>query len=181
MAASLRPRPALLPPAKGKIHSDEVSERFWSKVDKSGECWLWTGHRESKPRGGYGRFFLAGAGVKAHRVAYELARGHIPPGLLVCHRCDVRACVNPAHLFLGTNEENMADMKAKGRARTCEQRGEKNPFSKLTAEQVAVIRTRVANGQSQASLASEFGVNSGTISRIVNNKRWAHLSEGGAS
>jgi hypothetical protein len=89
-----------------------VADRFWSKVDQSGDCWIWTATRSGK---GYGQFGVDGRLVIAHRWAYEAERGSIPPGLFVCHRCDVPACVRPDHLFLGTAKENSEDMVRKGR------------------------------------------------------------------
>jgi hypothetical protein len=93
-----------------------IADRFWSKVDKapsSNGCWLWTA---TKDRRLYGRFWNDGNRFGAHRTAWELTRGPIPPGLYVLHHCDTPPCVNPEHLFIGTQTDNMRDMAAKGRA-----------------------------------------------------------------
>jgi len=88
-------------------------ERFWAKVDKTGDCWEWTGARFHH---GYGLFYeSASVRTRAHRFAYETLAGPIPPGVLVLHRCDNPPCVRPEHLFLGTQADNVADMIAKGR------------------------------------------------------------------
>lgn len=98
-----------------RMRRHDHARLFWAKVQKTDTCWLWTGGIDR--RIGYGQVSLFGRSVKAHRYAWVLHRGPIPDGLFVCHTCDVRHCVNPAHLWLGTNLENMRDAQAKGRLR----------------------------------------------------------------
>lgn len=97
----------------GRPPSD-IETRFWSKVDTSGDCWLWT---STKYPNGRGQFKVANKNLKAYRVAYELEYGPIPEGLQVLHHCDNPSCVRPAHLFVGTCADNQADMTRKGRGR----------------------------------------------------------------
>lgn len=148
-------------------------ENFWAKVSKSDECWLFVGSRHHL---GYGQFTLNGRVNKAHRVSWMIHYGEIPEGMCVLHRCDVRNCINPAHLFLGTQQDNIADMVAKGRQRAGRQRGVDNPMSKLTPETVKEIRAAYKEGAiSQHKLAKLFKVSPMTVNRIVNHKLWSHI------
>lgn len=142
--------------------------RFFSHVEPVPEagCWLWAA---SWHPGGYGQMNLRGRPELCHRLSWEMHKGPIPSGLLVCHRCDTPACVNPDHLFLGTNTDNMADMLAKGRHRSRTERGEKSARAKITdATAAAIFR---ANGSRQ-SIADRFGVNRMTVSHIKLGKQW---------
>lgn len=152
----------------------DIGERFWSKVDIRGEddCWEWTAYLED----GYGKIRIAGKSVLAHRVAYELTKGPIPEGLCVCHRCDNRKCVNPRHLWLGTNADNVADREAKGRNRLPDCKGEAHGNAKLTAEDVLRIRELYDDGgYTQKEIARLFGIARTQVSRIVNGHHWRHV------
>ncbi|MEL6237055.1 MAG: HNH endonuclease, partial [Pseudomonadota bacterium] len=125
---------------------------------------------------GYGGILIDKRNKPAHRVAYELYVGPIPEGMHVCHTCDVRACVNPSHLFLGTHAENMHDMAKKGRRKgICGQRGEQHGSCRLNAEQVLAIREAAKRGVRQGDIAVHFGISQPTVSDIVRGKRWRHL------
>ncbi len=138
------------------------ADEFWAQLSKpNGEsgCWEWSGYRTRAM--GYGRMRFNGKGAYTHRVAYELANGPIPGGFCVCHSCDNPMCCNPAHLWLGTRSENIADRDAKGR----------NGKIKLTISQVNQIRVLYATGEhSQIALGRAFCVDGSTVSRIVRNK-----------
>jgi len=140
-------------------------QRFWPKVEKTPTCWLWKGTK----RGGYGLFKEdpTRSHVSAHRFAWTMVNGPIPSGLAICHTCDVRACVNPAHMFLGTALDNNRDRKAKGR--NADTRGESNPSAKLTWPQVRAIR---ADRRIQAEIAADYGISQGTVSAILLNQLW---------
>lgn len=136
-------------------------------VKQSGGCWEWHGQ---KAFFGYGRIKRHGRRVLAHRAAWELYRGPIPPGMCVLHSCDNPPCVNPDHLFLGTHADNAADRTAKGRGGRSP--GESNGCAKLTADDVASLRKRRVAGEKLADLAATFGVSQTTVSQIANGHRW---------
>jgi len=151
-----------------------LAERFWRKVEKSDGCWLWKGGRLPI---GYGKIREGGVHGKhllAHRVAWVLSHGAIPDGMCVLHRCDVRACVNPAHLFLGTLADNSADMVAKGRQ--C--RGIKNPRNVLSEDDVLSIIDWRADGISANHIAASFGISRATVYRVLAMKDAQELATG---
>jgi hypothetical protein len=162
---------------KGHIirSSRPIADRFWEKVAKAGpdECWLWTACKKRRGYGAIGRGAGTGRAI-AHRLSWELHNGPVPDGLCVCHNCpggDNPSCVNPAHLFLGTNADNSADMIAKGRSN----RGEKNPQAKANYGMVAELRRRwAAGGVTQRDLAAEFGLSRAMTCLILSGKRWNH-------
>jgi hypothetical protein len=160
-------------------------DRFWQRVDRSGECWEWRGQRQ---RQGYGQVGWAGKRYSAHRFAWLLVNGPIPDGLLVCHRCDTPSCVRPDHLFLGTTAENARDRENKGRGKhdlaklrisAPKLRGERNPSAKLTSEQVGQIRQRyVPRRVSMKRLADEYCVSPATVFLVVHGATWSSIDEG---
>lgn len=153
--------------------SEKDKQRFWEKVDVRGpdECWEWSGSRK---RRGYGQFHLGDRIQAAHRVSARIAGMGIK-NLCVCHRCDNPPCVNPRHLFVGTNADNVRDRNKKGRTRTGRVRGEKHGAAKLTREQVLEIRRCLENGENQTRLARRFGVARVTIYFIKNRETWSHI------
>lgn len=141
--------------------------KFLRKVEKTDTCWNWTGRLDI---GGYGRFSIKGVWNKAHRTAYELYKGEIPNGLLVRHMCNNRKCVNPAHLEVGTQKDNVADMDLAGRR--ADIRGTKNPMAKLSEEDVNEIRQWREFGYTQQMIGEAFGLGQGHVSRILAGKSW---------
>jgi hypothetical protein len=152
------------------LRHDEA--HFWARVEGrlSGECWIWTGPTMSS---GYGQASVGGRRSTAHRMAWELTNGPIPPGLSVLHRCDNRPCVNPGHLFLGTQADNMRDMALKGRHHGSGVRGERQGLARLTEAAVRQIRR---SDLSNAILAIRFGVDAGTISKVRRGRTWRHVT-----
>jgi hypothetical protein len=150
-----------------------LADRFWDKVDRRGpdDCWPWTkatnehGYGVMRPEGK-----SSGPTVKAHRVSLMLA-GVDVEGMLIRHSCDNPPCVNPAHLSVGTNADNAADMVSRER----QARGSRSGTSKLTESQVAEIRARAAAGDLHRVLAGEYGVSRTLITRLANGHGWAHV------
>lgn len=165
-----------------------LAERFWGKVKKAGadECWEWQAYRT---RRGYGAVRSGARAVAAHRIAYELAVGPILGGLYVCHHCDNPPCCNPAHLFLGTQKDNIGDAAKKGRLATGNRsgaythpetrhgaRGNANKSSKLNVDKVRAIRTAYDAGTNRHVLAKNYGVTWRSIELVVSGRSWAHVA-----
>lgn len=155
-----------------------ADERFSRFVNKTADCWLWTG---ALGWGGYGGFTVArGRKVGAHRFAYELANGPIPAGLHVLHRCDTPACVRPDHLMVGTPGDNARDKVAKGRAPKAYQRrsreGALNPNRKLSEAAVGVIRAASAGGVATNVIAVVFDLSPSTVREIVKGQAWRNVA-----
>lgn len=182
----------------------EVKIRFWSKVEKSDDgCWLWTGYQDED---GYGAMMIRPMGgmIRVHRLSWVIEHGSVPDTFLVCHVCDVRNCVRPDHLFLGTPKDNIQDAAAKGRLLTGDRhwlrqhperalRGEKSPRygnpnktgigrhngrAKLSDENVLAIRAEYqCGGVTLKMLAKKYGVSCGHVWKIVNKWNWTHVGE----
>ncbi len=160
-----------------------VEQRFWAKVNRRipDDCWIWQGKPDRK---GYGRFGYEHQIVFAHRFSYELAYGPIPEGMYVCHKCDVPACVNPSHFFLGTLADNNRDMFAKGRGHnppltpnagrfTSERmRGENHHKAKLTWEDVDEAKQLRSQGWKWKDIAARYGVALQSVENAVKGKTW---------
>lgn len=173
-----------------KYTPEQQIERFWNKLDRSGNCWIWTGC--VRPNG-YGLSLFEGKNQGTHRIAWQIVNGVIPAGMLICHHCDVRLCCRPDHLFLGTQKENMQDCKTKGRfvqnplprfygdSNVSRQHpellphGEAHHSAKLTESGVQAIRFRHTQGTSMGKLAREYGVSVQTVSRVIHRTLWRHI------
>ena|SRR5688500_3393173 len=137
---------------------------FWVNIDKNanGGCWHWMGRVQ---RGGYGEFCLNGKNQLTHRLSYTLTYGEIPDGKIICHKCDVRICCNPDHLFVGTASDNKIDCLVKGH----------HSQAKLNPDKVREIRVKRLKGTSTRVLAKEFNISRRTIKDILKGTRWAHV------
>lgn len=152
--------------------SARVLRRFWRGVRRGDpdECWEWTGSRiGARINKGYGMFYDGERKVYTHRYSYEIHNGPIPLGIFVCHRCDNRPCCNPAHLFLGTNRDNVLDSLAKGRT-SCYNK------SDLSEAQIRTLRDRARAGESCQDLGVEFGLSRSHVWRIRSGLCWGHLA-----
>lgn len=155
--------------------------RFWAKVDKNGpiiyehlgKCWVWTGWTNELGYGLVSRVEGIRRLHRAHRVSWTLTNGKIPDGLLVLHRCDNPACVNPEHTFLGTHADNIRDKMEKGRGGHL--RGEEAGRAKLTENEVREIRKMRGEGAVYPVIARRFGVSESTIAAIIRGRSWKHL------
>lgn len=144
-------------------------QRFWTRVDVQGpdECWEW---QAGVNAAGYGRMSFEGNAVLTHRLAMMFSGVDLGRGILVCHRCDNPPCCNPRHLFLGTHLDNSRDAVAK--ERTAMGLGERWGRSVLRDRDISTIRSRLNSGETQASVAKDYGLHPSSISRIKNGQRW---------
>ncbi len=135
----------------------DLKKRFWGKVRKAQGCWEW---QACVNDAGYGIFGVQNKRIdRAHRISFRLAKGEIPAGMFVCHKCDNRKCVKPSHLFLGTNQDNVADMIAKGRNSTPPPMGGWNRYS-YSAEVIALL-----GAKPDTEIARQVGVTKYAIQR----------------
>ena len=147
--------------------------KFWAKVQRGQleQCWPWMG---AKTRGGYGEINSDGSMFRAHRVAYELFYGLIPSHMSVLHRCDNPGCVNPMHLFLGTNQDNMRDCLSKGRW------GTRHPGKKLNRKKALLIKKLSLQGLTRDRLAELCGVDEATVRAVLKGRTWKYVQLSGA-
>jgi hypothetical protein len=161
-------RPLVFGPKLPKCNPD----RFWFNVSKGTdtECWIWTA---GKNKNGYGKTTLHGKDIGAHRLSWIIAFGEIPDNLHVLHKCDNPSCVNPGHLFLGTNADNSRDRAQKGRNPF--QNGEANPYCKLSCSDVLEIRRLSKLGVPQGEIARRYNIKQTNVSCIILRKTWRHI------
>jgi len=150
-----------------KSDLDDLRERLMRRTERVDECLIWQGY---EGKDGYGQIKYRGRVWKAHRASWLVHRGEIPDEYVVCHTCDERLCVNPLHLFPSTHEMNMKDMVLKGRSP--DSRHEKNSQSKLTWEDVDLIRQADDAGYDHLDIACRFGVSRGYVGKIVREEVW---------
>ena len=158
-----------------------LTERFLNAVTKTDGCWLYTGHRDPRGYGIISEGWKPRRNVRAHRLSWELSNGPIPDGMDVCHHCDNPPCVNPAHLFLGTQRDNVMDMIAKKRAgfqtvpECLRHPGSQHGNAKLNEADVLEIRRLRSSGMQQWKIAQWFSITRGNVGHIVRRQAWAHV------
>lgn len=152
------------------VKSVSPKKRIWlcAELDSETGCWVW---QKGKDKNGYGQFSFKNRNYRAHRVAYRLYIGPIPKGMQVLHTCDNTSCVNPKHLFLGTNDDNMADMVQKDR----QAKGENSARAKLTEDQVREIKKRLYGAESISAIARDYPVSRRAVSLIKEGTNWKHI------
>lgn len=144
---------------------------FWECLEPEPNtgCFLWIG----SDRKGYGRVWWNGVYRTAHRLAWELKNGPIPPGVLILHRCDNPPCCNEVHLFRGSHSLNLIDCFSKGRRPV--RRGDRHPMARITEEVVIAIRSARRSGETLTSIAQRVGISPASASMIAAGKRWGHV------
>lgn len=158
----------------------DLQERFWENVDKSEGCWDWTGYKSH----GYGRITVGPRRNQktwsAHRLSWTLAFGEIPLGMVVCHRCDNPSCVRPDHLFIGTQQDNIRDMVAKGRhaigPRRAYARGANVYGAKLSDDEVREVRQLASLGWKKGRIAELFCISETQVYNIIGRRTWSHVA-----
>lgn len=156
------------------VHNATTKENFLQRVKKMDNgCWIWTGYVDEI---GYGIIGAQGKNWKTHRLSWFYFNGNIPNGKKVLHKCDVRNCVNPDHLFLGTQSDNMKDCKNKGRNVSPKLKGTENPMSVLTDKQVLEMRKfRKETNLSYSKIGKKFKVSAMTAYRAIVGESWNHI------
>lgn len=162
----------------------DTIDKFQQRIIKTDGCWTWKGAKNLK---GYGHLWVKGKNIGAHRISYMLYKGDIPNGMVICHRCDNPTCVNPDHLFLGTQKDNISDRDQKGHTAKGDRsgkktkperiaRGENNGSTKLTTHDVLTIRDLWDRRKfSQRAIGRMYDIHHDTVWRIVNRKNWDHV------
>ncbi len=161
--------------------SQKQLDRFWSKVNKlsDDECWEWKSYTDGK----YGGFYANGKQHKAHRISWILENGPIPnigpngKRMCVCHTCDNPPCVNPNHLFLGTDSDNAIDRNQKGRQHIVQLNGDQNPNSPLNPEIVKQAEEMLKEGSKDVDISKKLGINGKSVWRIKNKKHWSQRNQ----
>lgn len=150
----------------GSEPADFVTKLLTNYTVATTGCWLWNGSPDSD---GYGRLRVNGETMRVHRLSYALHNGDLPSNMAVCHSCDTPLCVNPDHLWLGSNEDNIADRTQKRRSAA----GSRNGYARLTEESVRAIRSET--GVPVEDLAERFGVSIGAVYKVRSRQTWAWL------